>query len=124
MSLDSEPIVGNWYLDQDKDEKFEVVAVDEDNGTVEIQYVDGDLDEIDIDNWYELPLEPAEAPEDWTGSLDGLESEDALYADAEELARPRGKSRRKQEAWDDEEDDDGWDQDEDEDEDDPWGDDE
>lgn len=102
MSTESDPIVGNWYQDLDRGDKFEVVALDEDNGTVEIQYSDGDLDEIDLDAWYELTLEPIESPEDWTGHIDVPDREDAGY---EELAmeawadRPRGKSRRLQEAW-------------------------
>jgi hypothetical protein len=59
---------------------FEVVALDEDDGTVEIQYFDGTVEEMDVEDWEtqwdDGALESAEAPEDWTGSVD-VESEAA-----------------------------------------------
>jgi hypothetical protein len=30
------------------------------------EYFDGDLDEIDLEEWYDLNIKPIEAPEDWT----------------------------------------------------------
>ena len=62
MTTEADPIVGNWYQHLDKGQKFEVVAFDKDEGWVEIQYFDGDVDEIDLDAWYELDIEPIEAP--------------------------------------------------------------
>ena len=63
---DLDPIVGNWYKNVEEEKEFEVVAVDEDAQTVEIQYFEGEVEEIDLDSWYELVLEPIEAPEDWS----------------------------------------------------------
>jgi hypothetical protein len=98
MPTDADPIVGNWYEIPDKDKKFEVVALDEDNGLVDVQYFDGDLDEIDLDAWYEMELAPTEAPEDWTGPIDGVERDDLGYSEAEpeeaEYVEPAPKSRR------------------------------
>ena len=34
------PVIGNWYRIQGS-ESFEVVAFDEDDGTIELQYFDG-----------------------------------------------------------------------------------
>jgi len=76
-----DPIEGNWYLDLESNQKFEVVAVDEDSGTIEIQYFDGNIDEIDFDAWRELNLEPIEEPEDWTAPLDDVEPEDIPYSE-------------------------------------------
>ena len=45
-----EPIVGDWY--QSHGQLFEVVAIDEAGDIVEIQHADGDLEEIDMDDWY------------------------------------------------------------------------
>jgi len=45
-----EPIVGDWY--RSHGQFFEVVAIDEREDIVEIQHADGDLEEIDIDDWY------------------------------------------------------------------------
>lgn len=70
-------LVGQWYLRRDLDEIFQVTGYDERWGTIEIQTFDGDLDEIDEENWRGLPLAPVEAPKDWTGPLDGVELEEA-----------------------------------------------
>jgi len=67
------PVIGNWYRTQGS-ESFEVVAVDEDDGTIELQYFDGTVEEMDIEDWHAAKesgsLEEVEAPEDWTGSVD------------------------------------------------------
>jgi hypothetical protein len=68
------PVVGDWYKNP-RGDLFEVVALDEDDGTVGIQYFDASLESVDLDAWFELALEPAEAPEDWSGPLD-IERED------------------------------------------------
>jgi hypothetical protein len=48
-------------------------------GTVDIQYFDGDIEELEMEEWEEMDLEEIEPPEDWTGPLDDLESDDLLY---------------------------------------------
>lgn len=68
------PVIGDWYRNIDGD-TYEVVAIDEDDGTVEIQFFDGSVEELDLDTWFESVLEPVEPPEDWSGSLD-IERED------------------------------------------------
>ena len=49
---------------------FEVVAVDEDDRTIEIQHFDGTVEEFEVDAWNELPLVEVQPPEDWSGSVD------------------------------------------------------
>lgn len=82
---DVDPIIGNWYRNEETGNDFEVVALDEDAQTVEIQYFDGELEELDLDAWYELPLEAIEPPEDWSGPFDEMETDDLGY-DEEELS--------------------------------------
>lgn len=73
------PIVGNWYR-RKNGETFEIVAVDEDDQTIEVQHFDGTVEEFDFEAWDEgwedALLETAEPPEDWTGSVD-VEPEDS-----------------------------------------------
>lgn len=73
-----QPEIGSWYR-QSGGELFEVVAFDGDEGTIEIQYFDGTVEERDIEDWEALwedgALETADPPEDWTGSVD-VEPED------------------------------------------------
>ncbi|AMX02641.1 DUF6763 family protein [Microbulbifer thermotolerans] len=58
------PDIGDWYEDIDSGELFEVVAIDEVHGTVEVQYLDGAVGEFERDHWPALPIVDAEPPED------------------------------------------------------------
>jgi len=68
-----QPGIGDWYR-LNGGALFEVVALDDDDGTIEIQYFDGTVEEMDIEDWdsqwEDGALESAEAPEDWSGSID------------------------------------------------------
>ncbi len=79
------PGIGEWYR-LNGGELFEVVAIDEDDGTIEIQYFDGTVEEMDVDDWNaqwdEGALEAAEAPEDWSGSVDVESERDGRGSDA------------------------------------------
>jgi hypothetical protein len=77
------PIVGNWYAHRDKGALFQVVALDEDAGTIEIQEFDGGLDELDLDEWRALSVYGAAQPEDWGGPLDDVEPDEFGYTDME-----------------------------------------
>jgi len=72
------PIVGQWYRGN-TNELFEVVAIDDEDETIEIQYFDGTVTEVEYDSWNEQLLDElidmADAPEDWSGAVD-VESED------------------------------------------------
>ncbi len=65
MSRDYEPVKGQWYQNVEEDETFRVLSVDEDAELVEIEYLDGDIEEMDIDTWHEMDLEKIEEPEGW-----------------------------------------------------------
>ena len=128
MRDELEPVTGNWYSHRDKGQTFQVIAVDEDRQLIEIQYFDGDLEEIDSDAWYEMDLEIAEPPEDERGPLDDATSDDTRdsetalsnrdYREELETNRPKSKEWEDEEKEDEEDDED---EDEDEDEDDDWG---
>ena len=96
MSRDYEPVAGQWYENLEEEEQFRVLSVDEDSELVEIEYLDGDIEELDLETWHEMDLDKIAEPEGWS------ESDDE----------------------DDSDEDDDWDDDEDEDEDDDWDDDE
>ena len=106
MAREFEPVVGQWYENIDENESFRVLSVDEDAELVEIEYLDGDIEEIDLDTWAELDLDEIEQPEGWSG-------EDVGGDDDEEEEE-------------EEEDEDDWDEDDDDedDEDDDWDEDE
>lgn len=70
MPTEIDPIVGEWYQHLDKGQRFLIVAFDEDEGLIETQHFDGDIEEIPLDVWYQQDLELIEAPENWGGAMD------------------------------------------------------
>jgi len=109
VGRDYEPVKGQWYENVEEDETFRVLSVDEDSELVEIEYLDGDIEELDLDAWRELDLERIEEPEGWAGGAEEEEEEEDDDDEDEDL-----------------DDDDDWDEDDDDDddEDDDWEDDE
>jgi len=96
VSRDYEPVPSQWYENVEEEESFRVLSVDEDSELIEIEYLDGDIEEIDLETWHEMDLERIEEPEGWSESDD-----EDLDEDEDE---------------EDDEDEDDWDDDEDEDE--------
>jgi len=79
MTPEPSPNIGNWYKATLGD-AFEIVASDDDDDTLELQYYDGTIEELDRETWETLKPEPVEPPEDWRGSMD-VSPEDAASAD-------------------------------------------
>jgi hypothetical protein len=70
----SMPVVGEWYRRADSS-LMEVVAIDVEEGSIEVQHFDGTVEEFDLEGWQDQGLSAAKAPEDWSGSVD-IEPED------------------------------------------------
>ena len=103
MSRDYEPVPGQWYENLEDDESFRVLKVDEDAELVELEYLDGEIEEIDLETWHEMDLEPTQEPEGWTE-----EEEDEDEEDEED-----DWDEDEDEEDDDEDEDEDWDEDED-----------
>lgn len=80
MAIGITPAVGNWYQGNDQ-VKFEVIALDEDVGVIEIQYFDGELDEVELDAWTQMGVEVISPSEDWTGAYGEFERDDLGFTD-------------------------------------------
>ena len=63
------PVIGKWFR-RPNGNMFEVVAVDEEDHTIEIQHFDATIEEVDLESWAELLTVEISAPEDWSGSVD------------------------------------------------------
>lgn len=87
MGTSGPPVVGEWYM-LPRGESFEVVAYDHEEETVEIQYFDGAVEELELETWLELDAEPIEPPEDWSGSVD-IMREDYGMEDRANPYRPK-----------------------------------
>lgn len=68
------PEIGCWY--EGADGQFKVVALDDADLAIEIQYFDGTLSELDVEAWFTAVMTPIAAPEDWSGPFDDLERGD------------------------------------------------
>jgi hypothetical protein len=44
---------------------------------------DGDLEEMDFDEWHQQSIEAIEPPEDWTGPVDDVERDDLGYSETD-----------------------------------------
>jgi hypothetical protein len=109
VSRDYEPQAGQWYEDLDTEETFQVLSVDPDEEIIRIQWPDREVQELDLDQWNEMDLELAIAPEGWVDDEDEADDEDEDDVELED-----------DEDWEDDEDeeddeDDDWDDDEDDD---------
>jgi hypothetical protein len=107
VAREYEPTAGQWYENIEENESFRVLSVDEDAETVEIEYLDGDIEEIDLDAWAELDLDKIDEPEGWAGGDDDEDDDDEDEDEDDDL----------DETWDDDdedEDDDDWDDDDEE----------
>ena len=100
MGRDHNPVPGQWYESLEDEETFQVLSVDEDSELIELQYEDGDVEEIDYETWQELDLDLTEVPEGWSGSEDEEEDDEELKEDDDD------------DDWDDDDDDDDEDDDE------------
>src|SRR6202043_1487216 len=98
VSRDYEPVPSQWYENLEEEESFRVLSVDEDSELIEIEYLDGDIEELDVEAWHEMDLERIAEPEGWAAS----QAEEEEDEDEED--------------WDEEEDDEDLDEDENEDE--------
>ena len=97
MSRDYEPVPGQWYENLEDEESFRVLTVDEDSELVEIEYLDGEIEEIDLETWHEMDLEKTDEPEGWS--------------------EPDEEEDEEEEEEEEDEDDDDWDEDDEDDED-------
>ncbi len=107
MAREFEPVVGQWYENIDENESFRVLSVDEDAELIEIEYLDGDIEELDVDTWAEFDLDKIEQPEGWSGAEVGVKDKDK--------DKDKGKDKK---ADDEDDEDDDWDEDDDDDDDD------
>ncbi|TAK53654.1 MAG: hypothetical protein EPO25_09800 [Gammaproteobacteria bacterium] len=84
MSRDHNPVPGKWYENLEDGEVFQVLSVDEDSELIELQYEDGDVEEVDHETWQELDLNLTEEPEGWTGGDDDPDDDEDDWDDDED----------------------------------------
>ncbi|MDD1628446.1 MAG: hypothetical protein LUQ26_13390 [Methylococcaceae bacterium] len=83
MTTVTDPIIDSWYKDVENKLKFKVVAIDENDDSIEVQYLNGDIGEYDNDSWYNSTFDYIEDPEDWSAPFDDIETDDLGYSDTD-----------------------------------------
>jgi hypothetical protein len=96
VSREHEPKIGQWYENLEDNDTFRVISVDEDAELIEVEYADGDVEELDVEAWHELDLDLTEdddeddddwdededeEDDDWDDDEDEDEDEDGTYDD-------------------------------------------
>jgi len=76
VSRDYEPVKSQWYENLEEEEQFRVLSVDEDSELIEIEYLDGDIEELDVEAWHDMDLERIAEPEGWAESRAEEEEEE------------------------------------------------
>lgn len=91
------PLVGAWYRHIEHDQNFEIVAFDEEEEMIGIQYENGDLAELDLDTWQESRIIAIDTPEEWDGPY-----EDTELSDDDRVSRRRHAMNDGEEGWEEE----------------------
>jgi hypothetical protein len=111
MSDQLEPVVGKWYRDAELDEQFRVLAIDEEREVVEIRYLDGEADEIELEAWSDLDLEAVEPPDEEKDDDEDDTRENRWTERGAGVADDWDDDEEEEEDEDEDDDDDDWDDD-------------
>jgi hypothetical protein len=83
MTTVTDPVIDQWYKDVENNLTFKVVAIEESDDTIDVQYNNGDIGEYDNDSWYNSTFDFIEDPEDWSAPFDDLESDDLGFSNSD-----------------------------------------
>lgn len=81
------PVLNAWYWDVDHKERFEIIALDDDD-SIEIQYFEGEIEEIDKETWFSMRLVPIAPPKDWSGPYEVDMDRDEFFEYKTEVHHP------------------------------------
>ncbi len=85
MPMHEEPLIGATY-ENPEERTFKVTAFDQDEATVTVEYADGSIETLDLDNWYDMDLEMIDDGEedDEDDDLELEEDDDEVDLDEDE----------------------------------------
>ncbi len=88
MTTITDPVIGRWYKDVENNLIFKVVAIEDRDDSISVQYMNGDIDEFDNDSWYNSTFDYVEPPEDWSAPFGDMETDDLGYTDNDRHINP------------------------------------
>ncbi|PKM10249.1 MAG: hypothetical protein CVV06_17910 [Gammaproteobacteria bacterium HGW-Gammaproteobacteria-10] len=83
MTTVTDPVIDRWYKDVENNLAFKIVAIDDNDDAIEVQYLNGEIGEYDSDSWYNSTIDYIETPEDWSAPYE-VEDDDLGYSDFDE----------------------------------------
>ena len=75
------PSTGAWYQDTAISQLFEIIAIDDSSATIDVRYEGGEIADINLNNWAQMPLIRANAPDD-SGDSMNLSSHERFFTDS------------------------------------------
>jgi hypothetical protein len=75
------PSIGAWYQDTAINQLFEIVAIDDASATIDIRYEDGEVADIDLNDWAQISLVRVNAPND-SGDSMYLSNHEQFFTDS------------------------------------------
>ncbi|HEY1772154.1 MAG TPA: DUF6763 family protein [Gammaproteobacteria bacterium] len=82
------PVVGDWYMDIHSQDRFKVLDIED--GEIEVQHVDGDIESFDAADWQARLFTRTDGPEDPGGALEPLEDGDGGFdEESYDASRPQ-----------------------------------
>lgn len=68
------PAIGERYISPEG-RIFEVVATDQVSETVELEYEDGSIEAMNLDEWFRMRPRSVDATDDWGDAFDALDDD-------------------------------------------------
>jgi hypothetical protein len=102
----SVPTINQWYQNIAENRLFEIVAIDEYSALIDVRYADpvyadgvyssgsdenSCRDEISFDDWSQMVVVPARAPEDWRSTI-GIDRDTRMLGDNIVMPNPDSSS--------------------------------
>lgn len=72
----TDPVIDQWYKDVKNNLVFKVAVIKESDGSIEMQYHNGNIGEFDNGIWYNSNFDFIEPSEDWNASFYNLDLDD------------------------------------------------
>lgn len=79
------PEIDNWY-ETIEGTIFKVIDIDDSTDVIEVQFFEGEVAELELDQWNNILARPIAPPEDWSGPFDDLVSDD--FGDTDRPVHP------------------------------------
>ncbi|PPC89645.1 MAG: hypothetical protein CTY34_10660 [Methylobacter sp.] len=88
MATITDPVIGNWYKDIETSQTFQVMAVDDDSDTIEVQFANGDAGEFDHEGWFNSTFDSIDDPEEWDEAYNDMGDDDLGFDEEDDMDEP------------------------------------